>query len=261
MSHRLKLVIAYFGQPFHGWQRQRDQRSVQGEVEQALERFTGGRPLTIHGAGRTDSGVHAVGQVAHVDLPSPVPADALKRALNKSLPPEIRVRRAVEVGPTFHARMSALGKRYVYRARWWASDLPWLNFRVATIKKIERPDALIAASRLFIGRHDWASFTVPNPKRDQTFRRLYRVDLRWGPAGLDVACVGDGFLRYQVRRMVGLLLEIGSGKRDPGEVSALLDDPQPGTHIKTAPAAGLCLEKVYYRNAPALKFTRPECPK
>ncbi len=261
MSQRLKLVIAYFGRGFHGWQRQPKQRTVQGELERALRKFSGECTPVVAGAGRTDTGVHAAGQVAHVDLISPIPADAITRGLNARLPPEIRVRSAVAVGPTFDARKSALGKLYVYRARWRPTELPWHDLRAASIHEIKDPDALLAAARLYVGRHDWASFTVPNPERVQTQRKIYRVDLRWGRRGIDVYCVGEGFLRYQVRRMVGLLLEIGSGRRDPDEVSALLDDPHPGAPIKTAPAAGLCLERVYYRRAPALTPSMEEGPK
>lgn len=261
MSQRLKLVIAYFGRGFHGWQRQPKQRTVQGELERALRKFSGVSAPVVAGAGRTDTGVHAAGQVAHVDLTSPIPAEAIKRGLNSRLPPEIRVRSAVAVGPTFDARKSALGKLYVYRARWRATELPWHDLRAAPIHEIKDPDALTAAAHRYVGRHDWASFTVPNPKLVHTHRQVYRVDLRWGRRGIDICCVGEGFLRYQVRRMVGLLFEIGSGRRDRDEVSALLDDPRPGAHIKTAAAAGLCLERVYYRRVPAFTPSSVEGPK
>lgn len=260
MSQRIKLVLAYFGRPFHGWQRQRDRRTVQGEVEKALAKFAGGRPPTVSGAGRTDAGVHAAGQVAHVDLPSPVPADAVMRTLNTSLPPDIRIRRAVPVGTSFDARKSALGKLYVYRVRWRANELPWSGLRSVQVDRITHPEALASASRRYVGRHDWASFTVPYHDRLNTVRWVHRFELRWHGKGLDIACVGDGFLRYQVRRMVGLLLEIGGGKRGPEDVEALLSHPRPGAQIKTAPAAGLCLERVYYRRSPALNTTPANDP-
>ena len=118
MAHRMKIVLAYHGRGFHGWQRQRGQRTVQGDLEDALATLLRGRPVAVVGAGRTDAGVHAAGQVAHLEPPGPIPAEALVRGLNARLPPEIRVRSARVVEPSFHARKSALGKQYTYRARW-----------------------------------------------------------------------------------------------------------------------------------------------
>ena len=133
MAFRTKLVVAYLGTPFHGWQRQRGQRTVQGELERALSACVGGARITVMGAGRTDAGVHAAGQAAHCDIPARIPPSSLVRAVNAVLPSEIRVRSARPVNSLFHAQRSALGKLYTYRLRWSERDLPWLDLRSAAV--------------------------------------------------------------------------------------------------------------------------------
>jgi tRNA pseudouridine38-40 synthase len=249
MAHRTKLTVAYLGGGFHGWQRQPDRRTVQGELEHALTVMTGGREAAVVGAGRTDAGVHAAGQVAHLDLPVTIPPDGIVRALNRLLPEEIRVRAAAEVSTGFHARRSARGKLYIYRARWQPSPLPWLGLRCAVVQPISDPGGFARAAALLVGRHDLASFTVPEAAHQPTVRTLYRVWTRRRRDGLDLHFVGDGFLRYQVRRMVGALLEVGRGRLAHADFARLLDDPRPGARLATAPARGLTLERVFYRGA------------
>ena len=247
MSARMKLVVAYLGTPFAGWQRQQDQPTVQGELERALAQITGGRAGAVVGAGRTDAGVHAAGQVAHCDLPERLPPAALVRALNAVLPPAIRIRAAARVDPDFHARSSARGKLYTFRASWREPLLPWLGLRVATVAPVD-VDALGAALRILPGTRDWASFTVPEPGPDSTVRTLFRVDLRRRREGFEADFVGDGFLRYQVRRMMGAALEVAGGLRSPEDLRSLTAEPRPGAAIRTAAAGGLSLERVYYRS-------------
>ena len=252
MSRRMKLVLAYLGGPFHGWQRQRGHRTVQGEVERALSGLTGGRMIAVVGAGRTDAGVHAAGQVAHCDVPRGFTAEALQRALDHSLPGEIRVRAVRPVDDRFHARASALGKRYTYRARWHRRGLPWLDLRSAPVARTLDLDMLERSLALLPGTHDWASFTVPDPDVPSTDRRLHHVTLRPHRFGFDVDFVGSGFLRYQVRRMMGAAIEVASGQRHLDDLLALIETPRPGARIRTAAASGLCLEHVYYRRTALL---------
>jgi len=252
MVRRMKLEFAYHGQSFHGWQKQRDQRTVQGELQRALGTLFRGHRILVVGAGRTDTGVHAAGQVAHLDAPGSIPPEALVRSLNSRLPRQIRVLSARPVAETFHARKSALGKLYTYRARWREPNLPWLEPRSAAVREISDSANFSAALDLLVGRHDWASFTVPNPGTKTTTRTIFRVGLRQRRQGIDLDFFGEGFLRYQVRRMVGALLEVGTGNREVDDLRNLIENPRPGAPIRTAPAHGLCLEHVYYRRCPAV---------
>lgn len=258
MAPRMKLELAYLGRPFHGWQKQRGQRTVQGELENALGAIFKGQRIAVVGAGRTDAGVHAAGQVAHFDPPGPIPAGVLARSLNSRLPREIRVRSIHPVATEFHARKSATGKLYTYRARWRLPELPWHEVRSATVPRISRPEDFAAALELLPGRRDWASFTVPEPGTVSTVRSLFRVRCRARRGGIDLEFLGDGFLRYQIRRLVGALLEVGSGARQLEDLLGLLNRPHPGAPIRTAPAAGLCLEHVYYRTSRLLRFDAEE---
>ena len=178
MKLRIKLKIAYLGDAFSGWQRQPEHASVQGELEHALRVMTGGIDTSVVGAGRTDAGVHAAGQVAHFDLPVDIPTRGLLMGLNGILPREIRVLDATAVPPSFHARKNALGKLYIYRASWTAPTKPWLDLRTATVPGITDEAAITRAAALLSGRHDVASFTVPDAVTRSTERNLYRVRVR-----------------------------------------------------------------------------------
>ncbi len=252
MAERLKLTVAYLGTSFAGWQRQTGAATIQGELEGALTRVTGGLEAAMVGAGRTDAGVHARGQVAHVDLPAAIPPDDLVRALNGALPDGITVLRARAVARSFHARFSARGKRYVYRAHWGGPRLPWRELRSARIRPPVYRAAFAEAVGRLQGRRDWASFTVPDPDQVRTLRTVSSVRLRLDRHGLAVVVEGEGFLRYQVRRMVGAALEVAWGRRSPADLERLLAEPRPGSPLYTAPARGLTLEKVLYRQAPVL---------
>ena len=254
MVSRMKIVVAYFGRPFHGWQRQPGQKTVQGELERAVSTLIDSPATTVSGAGRTDAGVHAAGQVAHIALPVAIPPDGLTRGLNGILPPEIRVLSARPVNRDFHARKSARAKLYVYRCVWQAPALPWSDPLAAVLKPIADLPSLTRAIGLFTGRHDWASFTVPNPESGSTVRTLYQLRMRPRRNGIEFAFLGEGFLRYQVRRMVGALVAVGSGRRTIDQLHELLCDPIPGAPLQTAPAAGLTLERVYYRTTPAMRI-------
>ena len=253
MEQRIKLTIAYLGTKFHGWQRQPSQCTVQGELERALAAMTGGIAAAVVGAGRTDTGVHAAGQVAHVDLPIAIPPSGLQKGLNQHLPQEIRVRAVRRAPPEFHARKSAHGKLYTYRVRWREAALPWLGLRTATLDPITSVTNLEAAIRLLPGHHDMASFTVPGATDGPTSRTLYDVRCRRRQSGFDLEFLGDGFLRYQVRRMVGALLGVARDRLTVADFGQLLDHPRAGASLLTAPARGLTLEHVYYRDAAKLR--------
>ena len=216
--------------------------------------MTGGLEVAVAGASRTDAGVHAAAQVAHLDLPDSLPPAALARGLNAILPPAIRVRSASHARPTFHARHHAVGKLYSYRVRWSPPTLPWLAQRTAWVRRpVTRFAAMAEVVATLPGRRDWASFTVPDHGQPSSVRTVSRAWCQAAPGGLDFHFVGDGFLRYQVRRLVGTLLLVGWGRLAPADVAALLAVPQPGAGILTAAAEGLTLERVYYRSTPLLE--------
>ncbi len=257
MAFRMKLVVAYLGTRFHGWQRQLGQRTIQGELERALSKCVGGTKITVMGAGRTDAGVHAAGQTAHCDLPGKIPPETLVASLNLILPSEIRVQSARPAKWDFHAQKSALGKLYTYRMRWQAHTLPWHDLRSAVVRPVNDMEAFAAALALLPGTRDWASFTVRNPRPGPTIRSLYAARLNPRRSGVDLEFVGNGFLRYQVRRMVGAVIEVGRRRRSLDELRLMLDSPTPGASIQTAPSEGLCLEKVYYNHASFLSHPSP----
>ena len=249
MPRRLKLIIAYDGTPFAGWQSQAGGNTVQDYLEQALATVCG-EPVRVHGAGRTDAGVHALGQCAHADVPiARLEPHRWVLALNASLPPKIRVLRARYVSSDFHARFSAKGKTYRYRI--------W-NDRVLPPFEIERSwqvpaaldmGALDAATGRFFGQHDFSSFAANRGKPEQsTVRTITTAQLRRSGRAITVEFSGDGFLYKMVRLMIGSIVRCGLGKMDPREITARLETPHPpsaGSRF-VAPAHGLILVRVRY---------------
>ncbi len=248
-TQRYRLVVAYLGGDYRGWQRQDNAPSVQGEIEKALFTAFCGLRVTVEGAGRTDAGVHATGQVAHVDLPAMIPPTNLLKALNYNLPDTIRILSAECVPKTFHCRKSSRGKRYIYRIRWDGAPVlpPWQTIRTAQIRPPKDPDGMITLVTLFQGRHDWAPFTVANPVTRTTVRTVFSATASVRPHGLQLEFIGNGFLRYQIRRMVGALLQVGWANFDRFWLEALLASDRHAGDVYTAPARGLTMEQVYFR--------------
>lgn len=243
---RIRLDISYLGTSFEGWQAQETvrpdgrPRTVQGELEKALERIYG-RRLPVVGAGRTDSGVHADGQVAHVALPDDaprVPEQGLRRGLNSLLPEEIRILAATNVPDDWHARFSAVGKVYVYRLRRGEFLHPHRGLVEALAREPLDVGAMREAGRRLEGRRDFAPFSVGGPDPRGTVRTLARLDVEEEGTLILIRAVGDGFLRGMVRRLVGTLREAGRGKTSAADAP---DRPGP-----TAEARGLTLERVLY---------------
>jgi tRNA pseudouridine38-40 synthase len=247
MPQRLKFIVAYDGGAFAGWQSQLHRNTVQDELERAFNKITGAR-LRIHGAGRTDAGVHALAQCAHVDLPDRrLSITRWGRALNGVLPPTIRVLRCRYVASDFHARFSTKGKTYLYRI-WTGPILPPLEFKRAWhIPASLDVDLLKAAGKNFVGTHDFAGFAANRGKKQaNTTRRIQSVEVRRRGFNIKIEITGDGFLYRMVRLMVGAMARIAVRKMDPGEIDARLKSPR-HTHARfTAPAEGLYLVRVWY---------------
>jgi tRNA pseudouridine38-40 synthase len=244
----LKLTLAYDGTNYAGWQRQENATTVQQIVEEALAPLMPepGAPPTVAGAGRTDAGVHALGQVASVHVPITLPAVAVQRALNSRLPADIRVVGAVDAKPGFHARFHAAGKSYRYRIaatpvlspfdRWFVWHAPW-------VRDLE---AMRRAAAAFVGRHDFASFQARGASVRETVRTIHRLEIREAAGDVVIDIDGDGFLRHMARAIVGTLSEVASGHRAVETMAAVITAANRAAAGPTAPAAGLTLMSVRY---------------
>jgi tRNA pseudouridine38-40 synthase len=247
MSRRLKLIVAYDGTPFAGWQSQSHRNTIQDHLERAFERVLG-KPARVHGAGRTDAGVHALAQCAHVDLPNDrLSAVRWTEALNALLPPTIRVLRCQYVSNDFHARLSAKGKIYRYRI-WLAPVL--LPFEYRRAWHVPRPidlKILKRAAKQFVGTHDFAGFAANRGKQEKsTVRTIYSARVRQKGPCVTIEFDGDGFLYKMVRLIVGTLVRAALGKMSIEDVAARLNSGQVGAARFAAPAEGLFLVRVRY---------------
>lgn len=246
-GRKYRVVIAYDGTDYSGWQYQDNALGIQQVVEEALA-YLDGAPVRAFGSSRTDAGVHADGFVAHFRLTKPIPPKNLVRAMNSRLPGAVRVLRAAYAREDFDARLSATGKEYRYHL--YQADI--LPPRLAPYWTFcHRPLDLAAmrdAARRFVGRHDFVSFAAnPNRELETTVRTVFSFDVRKSGPRYVFTVRGDGFLYKQVRSMVGFLISVGKGSERPGAVSELLDAAAPRTaRVETAPARGLVLHKVFY---------------
>jgi tRNA pseudouridine38-40 synthase len=244
---RIKLIVAYDGTAFAGWQSQVHRNTVQDELERAFHKISGA-PVRVHGAGRTDAGVHALAQCAHVDLPGRrLSAGNWTKALNATLPPTLRVLRTRFVSPQFHARFSATGKTYRYRI-WLAPILPPLELNRAW--HIPQPidlDLLVRTGGMFVGKHDFAAFAANRGKREEsTVRTISAVKVRRRTSDLAIEISGDGFLYKMVRMMVGAMIRVAIGKMRVEEVASGLRTGRAKSARFAAPGHGLYLVKVWY---------------
>jgi len=245
-----KLTLAYEGTDFIGWQRQATGRSVQASVEEALSRLEGGS-VTVIGAGRTDAGVHALGQVASVTVTHLIDAGALRRALNAILAPDVRVVAIEAAPPDFNARYAARGKTYRYRIVCGDFISPFDRRFAWHVPHAMDEVRMAAAAERFEGRHDFAAFQsagsgVTTTVRSVAHSRLSCADGECGARTLTYEVRGDGFLRHMVRAMVGTLVDVGAGRLVPGDVDRITESGDRQRAGPTAPAHGLFLVEVSY---------------
>jgi len=246
-TRRLKLTIAYDGAPFAGWQSQSHGNTIQDHLERAFERILS-EPVRVHGAGRTDAGVHALAQCAHADVPyDRLSAGRWQEALNALLPPTIRVLRCQFTSDDFHARRSAKGKIYRYRI-WLSPVLPPLEHsRVWHVRRPLDLKILKQAGKVFVGTHDFAGFAANRGKQEKsTIRSIYSVRVRQIGPSLTIEFCGDGFLYKMVRLIVGSLVECALGKVRTQDLAARLNSGKVGATRFAAPAEGLFLVRVRY---------------
>jgi len=242
----LKLTLAYDGTRFVGWQRQAEGESIQGLLEDALARFEGS-PVTVHGAGRTDAGVHALGQVASVRVTCSHDVATLTRALNARLPEDVRVLSVEEAPPDFHARFSAKSKSYRYMIRNASIALPFERAYVWHLPEPLNVDAMQRAAALLVGTHDFAAFQSAGTETPGSVRTILRSGiLQCEPSSLSYQVTGEGFLRHMVRALTGTIVEIGRGWREPDSITSLLAGGRRSDAGATAPPHGLFLVSVDY---------------
>lgn len=253
---RLRIVVAYDGAPFAGWQVQAPgKRTVQGALESAFARLAG-ESISVQGSGRTDAGVHADGQTAHADVPAPVPTSRFAAAahwpgaLNGHLPPEIRVLAARWAAQGFHARFAATGKEYHYRV--WNSPAlhPRERGRAWHVPFPLELGRMREAAALCLGRHDFGAFAArrgPTDANTDTVRALHALRLTRRGALVTLTFRGDGFLYKMVRLLAGALVRVGQGRADTAWIADFLAAPRGPKNHFLAPAEGLCLRRVFYR--------------
>jgi tRNA pseudouridine38-40 synthase len=244
----LKLTIEYDGTSYVGWQRQAEGTSIQGLLEEAVRPIEGAA-VAVHGAGRTDAGVHALAQVASVALGCALAESTLARALNAVLPPDVRVLTVERVDPSFHARFSARTKTYEYRIV-NAPTISAFQYRYAwhLPRALDLP-AMRAAAAALVGTHDFAAFQGAGSAVATTERTLLAVeldDVRARDRPMVLRMTGDGFLRHMVRNIVGTLVEVGRGRMEAGRLASVLASRDRASAGPTAPPHGLFLTHVEY---------------
>lgn len=244
----IKLTLQYDGTDYVGWQRQASGRSIQGLLEDAVAPIEGGA-VTVHGAGRTDAGVHALGQVASVKLTSSIDPVTFARALNAGLPLDVRVAAADDMPDDFHARFSATGKIYDYQIAQGPFAPPFLRRYVWHVMPTLHVGHMRDAAAALLGEHDFAAFQGSGTDVHTSVRTVRRIELDWTGRPDDLLVVrieGDGFLRHMVRNIVGTLVDVGLGRRNPAALAAILASRDRARAGATAPPTGLILREVLY---------------
>jgi tRNA pseudouridine38-40 synthase len=238
------MVLEYAGTRYSGWQKQKNARTVQGEIERAVASVTGQRQFECQGSGRTDAGVHALMQVAHLDVHTNLPPDTLRRRLNDELPPDVNILAITKTHHRFHARHSAVARSYLYqvsrRRTAFAKPFVWW------VKEPLDVDAMRQAANRFSGMHDFQSFSDDDPGEKSTDVLVEAVEIAEEGDLLLIRVAGSHFLWKMVRRMVGVLVEIGKGDLKGPDLDAFLSAPSGTPARVTAPASGLFLECVAY---------------
>ena len=247
----LKIILAYDGSEFSGWQVQPDAATIQGTLASAIGRVTGEKVLP-QGSGRTDAGVHALAQVATFSTESPIPARNLVKALNDMLPPSIRVLQASEESPDFHARKSAHAKTYRYRVHRGAICSPFIARYVWHYPFPLDEDAMQRCASFVIGEHDYTSFAAVDTERgreDKTISNVRTISVStWERAEEELVYTvrGSGFLHHMVRNLVGTFVLVGKGTLKPEDITGILAARNRSAAGATAPASGLYLVNIEY---------------
>ncbi len=248
MSRNFRMLLQYDGTDFDGWQKQGNtDNTIQGKLEQVLGRLEG-RPVEVHGAGRTDAGVHAEEQTANVRLRTELDAGQLKDYLNRYLPESILVLDVREADERFHSRLNAVGKIYTYCLDMADKCSVFQRKYTYTLGRLLDIDAMRQAAAYLCGTHDFRSFCANKHMKKSTVRTIDSIDIRVRGTRMEIRIQGDGFLYNMVRILVGTLIEAGQGKRTPESIPDVIRARSRQAAGFTAPARGLFLTKVLYGN-------------
>jgi len=242
---RYLIRFSYDGSRYNGYQKQVDAITIQGELENALTKINDNKEVSVVASGRTDRGVHALNQCAHFDLSINITCDKLKMALNSILPNDIYIKEVCEMDDSFHARFNVKSKEYIYKINLGEYNPLECNY-VYQYNNALNIDEMKKAIKIFEGEHNFKSFAAAADQRESYVREIFKTSITLDNNILTISFVGNGFLRYMVRNMVGILIEIGEGKRkytDINDILTLEDRKEAG---KTAPSEGLYLKEVYY---------------
>ena len=251
---RFSAKVEYDGTDFAGFQIQPNARTVQGELEDALARLGDGTRRRVDGAGRTDAGVHALGQVIAFTYAGRLTADALAAALNGMLPPDVAIRDLRRVPAGFHPRRAARYREYRYTV-WNGPRSPLRERTALAVRAPLDADAMARAGSVFVGRHDFSAFGSPDR---EPVRTVHSVRVRRTGRLVTIDVRADAFLRGMVRRMVAVLLEVGMGQLDDSAVAAALAERRPALNGAAAPARGLCLRRVALGRRPERRMGEHE---
>lgn len=242
---RYAVTIQYLGTAYCGWQNQKNGVSVQSVLEKAFTVLFN-KETAIYGSGRTDAGVHALGQVAHFDAETSIPAEKIPFAVNTLLPDDIRVVECIEVSKDFHARFSATQKTYIYRL-YISPHINPLKMQIAEHMTVSLDtEAMRKASSYIEGRHDFKCFSATGSKVKDTVRTVFNIQIEENGDDISIEVTGDGFLYNMVRIIAGTLVDVGKGKIIPEDISSIILSGDRKRAGKTLSANGLCLKEVKY---------------
>lgn len=242
---RYRIDFSYDGTNFNGYQLQPNLRTVQNELEKAVSYLNRQTYTSVQSSGRTDKGVHALNQVAHFDLEINTTLDKIKRGLNSNLPEDIHIIKVRKVSNNFHARFKAKKKEYVYKINVGEYNPMERNY-VYQYNRFLDIDKMREAIQYFEGTHDFTSFVSTEDERENKVRTIIKTNIKKKKDIIEISFQADGFMKYQVRNMVGLLIAIGSGKKVPTDVNKIIEAKDRTKSVKTSAAEGLYLKKVWY---------------
>ena len=241
---RYLIRFSYDGSCFNGFQRQKDLKTVQGDIEKALTELNQNE-VSIHASGRTDKGVHALDQVAHFDLDKEVSLYNLKKYLNKSLNGEIYIKEVTTCDEDFHARYNVVNKTYSYYINTGEYNPIKRNYEYQFCKDLD-VRSMKEAVKCLIGKHDFRSFATDSDDKENTVREIYSISITEEKETIKISFEGNGFLRKMIRNIMGILIEIGLGNKDILYLKEVLEQNKRSGNMKCAPACGLYLEEVSY---------------